>query len=161
MRRMPQQRATFRQTQPLTLPDNNRRVPSTLQSGFARATVLYILDTLRQCVLQRKCACDRPQNTAVHQRNRSAFKRADVRLCRFSARAGGRFGGHFCVPYDHSQAIAPALASSCGRRVGQVFCNVTADMRFARVWQQWTTCGYSTLPTDDRTVVDIFGGCSI
>ncbi|MDR2839902.1 MAG: hypothetical protein LBV75_01355 [Paludibacter sp.] len=27
-----------------------------------------------------------PDNTAVHQRNRSARKRADVRLCRFSAR---------------------------------------------------------------------------
>jgi hypothetical protein len=68
-----------------------------------------IFDTLRQSVLQRKYAWDKTQNIAVHQRNRSAFKRADVRLCRFSARAGGRLGGHYRVPPSRSQAIVPAM----------------------------------------------------
>jgi hypothetical protein len=76
------------------------------------------------------------QNTAVHQRNRSAFKRADVRLCRFSARAGGRHGGHFRVPPSRSQAIVRALVSSCRRAYLQVFYDVTVDI-FLR------TCNFS------------------
>jgi hypothetical protein len=38
-----------------------------LQKSFACGTVIYRLDTLRQCVLQRECACDRTQNAAVRQ----------------------------------------------------------------------------------------------
>jgi hypothetical protein len=80
------------------------------------------------------------KNTAIHQRNRSAYKRADVRLCRFSARAGGRIGGHFRVPLTRSQAIVPALVNSCRRGYLQVF-STTRD----------SDCGFSADVTCDRT----------
>jgi hypothetical protein len=65
---------------------------------------------------------DTDDSAAVHQRNRSACKRADVRPCRFSARVGVSLMGHFRVPPSRSQAIVPALVNSYFRAYLQVFC---------------------------------------